>query len=74
MLKFKKLKPITKTRSWVVRYWHGYLCGARCKWFAYGPAHATATPSSLAPVKSRMVVFLVPAYPGCPGNKAIKCM
>jgi len=29
--------------------------GARCKWFAYGPADATAAPSSLAPVKSRMV-------------------
>jgi len=22
--------------NWVVRYWHGYLFGARCKWFAYG--------------------------------------
>jgi len=37
------------------RYWHGYLSGVRCKGFAYGPADATATPSSLAPVKSRMV-------------------
>jgi len=39
----------------VVRYWRGYLPGARCKWFAYGPAEATATSSSFAPVKSRMV-------------------
>ena len=37
-------------KNWVVRYWHGYLSGARCKWFAYyGPADAIATPSSLAP-------------------------
>jgi len=36
--------------------WHGYLSGARCKWFAYGPADATATPSSLAWLKSRMVL------------------
>ena len=38
----------------------------------YGPADATATPSSLASAKSRMV----PAYPGCPGKKAVKqlCM
>jgi len=43
-------------------YWHGYLSGARCKLFAYGPADVTATPSSLAPVKSRMVYLLVPAY------------
>jgi len=21
-------------KNWVVRYWHGYLSGARCKWFA----------------------------------------
>jgi len=42
-------------KNWVVRCWHDYLSGARCKWFAYGPADATATPSSLVPVKSRMV-------------------
>jgi len=36
-------------------YWCGYLSGVRFKSFAYGPADATATPSSLAPVKSRMV-------------------
>jgi len=61
-------------KNWVVRYWHGYLSGARCKWFAYGPADATATPSSLAPVKSEWFTFLVPAYPGCPGEKAVKRM
>ena len=26
---------------------HGYLSGAKCKWLQYGPADATATPSSL---------------------------
>jgi len=36
-------------------YWGGYLSGVWCKWFAYGLADATATPSSLASVKSRMV-------------------
>jgi len=39
----------------VVRYWHGYLSGMRVLVIAYGAADATATPSSLAPVKSRMV-------------------
>jgi len=43
-------------KNQVVRYWHGYLSEARCIWFAYGPADATATPSSLAPIKSRMVL------------------
>jgi len=37
------------------RYWCGYLSGARCKLFACGAADATATSSSFAPVKSRMV-------------------
>jgi len=27
-------------KNWVLRYWHGYLSGARCK---CGPADATAT-------------------------------
>jgi len=29
-------------KNWVMRFWHGYLSGTRCKWFAYGPADATA--------------------------------
>jgi len=27
---------------------------SRCKWFAYGPADDTATPSSLASLQSRL--------------------
>ena len=44
--------------SWVTRCWHGYLSGARCRLFAYGPADATAsqTPSSLASLKFRMAL------------------
>jgi len=34
----------------------GQLSGVRCKWFACGPADATATSSSLASLKSRMVL------------------
>ena len=47
-------KGIRPVKNWVVRYWRGYLFGLRCIWFAYGPADATATPSSLASIKSRM--------------------
>jgi len=43
-------------KNWVMRCWRGYLSEARCKWSAYGPADATATPSSLASLKSRMVL------------------
>ena len=48
-------KGIRPVKNWVVMYWRGYLSGARCKRFAYDPADATATPSSLAAVKSIMV-------------------
>jgi len=49
-------KSIWPVKTWVVRYWRGYLSAARCKWFAYGPADATATPSYLASSTSRMVL------------------
>jgi len=39
---------------------------------AYGLVDATATPSSLASLESRMVYLAVMAYPGCPGKEAIK--
>jgi len=44
-------------KNWVMRCWCGYLSGARCKWFAYGPADANATSSSsLTTLKSRMAL------------------
>jgi len=49
----KSIWPVKK--KWVMRCWRGYLSGARCKWFAHGPADATATPSSLASLKSKLV-------------------
>jgi len=44
-----------------MRCWCGYLSGARCRLFAYGPADAYClcqpeTPSSLASFKSRLVL------------------
>jgi len=48
-------KSIQPVKNWVMGYLYGYLSGVWCKWFAYGPADTTATPSSLASVKSRMV-------------------
>ena len=35
-------KGIRPVKNWVVRCWHGYLSGARCR-LAYGPADATAS-------------------------------
>jgi len=45
-------------------------CGANG---AYGPADATATPASLASVKSRLVYLSRAGLPswGCPGRKAV---
>jgi len=50
-----------------------WLSGARCKWFAYGPAIATVIVLSFASLKSRFALtFLLPPYSGCPGKEAIK--
>ena len=43
-------------KNWVMRCWSGHLSVSRCKWSACGPADATATPSSLNSLKSRMVL------------------
>jgi len=41
---------------------------------AYGPADATATPSSLAPAKSKMVYLSGAGLPRLSGKKAVKWM
>jgi len=49
----QKEHPTSRTLSDEVLAWLGLsICS---KWFAYGPAAVTATPSSLAALKSRMV-------------------
>jgi len=40
-------KSIRPVKNWLTRCWRGYVSGARHKWFAYGLANATATPSCL---------------------------
>jgi len=45
----------TVCKNWMMRCWQGYLSGAMCKQFAYGPDDTTITPSSLASLKSRLV-------------------
>jgi len=58
-------------KNWVIRHWHGYLSGARCKWFAYSPL------MPLPPIISCFVkilngsAFLVLFYPGCPGKRQL---
>jgi len=44
-----------------------------CMWSST-PADAISTPSSLAPVKSRMFSFSGAALPRFPGEKAVKRM
>jgi len=56
----------------LTRHLRGYLSGVRCKSFAYGSADATATPSSLAPIKSRMVYLFGAGLPRLSWKKAVK--
>jgi len=52
----KSIQPVIKLSDEVLAWLSGYLSEARrCKWFAYGPADATAIPSSLASLKSRLI-------------------
>jgi len=62
-------KSIPACENWVVRYWHGYLSGVRCKSFAYGSADATATPLSLASLKSRIDYLSGASLPRLSGKK-----
>ena len=55
----------------VMVYWRGYLCGAKCR-LAYGPAYATATQRSCFSKIQIVFTFLVPAYPGSPGQRSVK--
>jgi len=58
----------------LMRRWCGYLSGARCRLFAYGPADATAIPKppSLTSFKFKGFTVLVLAYPGYPEKEAVK--
>ena len=56
-------KSIWPVKYWVMRCWRGYLSGARCRWFACGPADATAIPIISCFIKIHVgITFLVPAY------------
>ena len=60
-------------KNWVMRCWCGYLSGARCRLFAYGPADATASPNPIISCLIQTIfTFLVPAYPGTPEKEAVK--
>jgi len=59
-------------KNWVMRCWHCYMYGARCKWFACGPVDATATPMFLALLKSRMVYVSAAGLPRLSGKEAVK--
>jgi len=51
-------KSIRRVKNWAIGCWCGYLSGARCSWFACGPADTTDAPSSPASLKSRIVLLM----------------
>jgi len=61
--------PDCKKLSYEVLAWLSVWSKVQMICIINGPADATATPSSLASLKSRAIfTFLVPAYPGCLGR------
>ena len=64
-------KGMLPVKNWVVRCWHGYLSGARCR-LAYAqlmPLRLTVSCFSKIQIG---FTFLVPAHPGSPGKRAVK--
>jgi len=61
----------TACKNFAMRHWCGYLSGARCRLFAYGPADATASQNLIILIQTAFT-FLVSPYPSCPGKEAIK--
>jgi len=56
-------------KNWVVGCWHGCLSRVMCR-FAYGPTDAIAT-HYFSKIQIGFT-FLIPAYPGSPGQRAVK--
>ena len=70
---FSALTLLVGTRKsiWSMRWWHGHLSAARCKWFAYSPADAAANWSSRFIKIQIGLMFRVLAHPGCPGIRLL---
>jgi len=68
------------TRPGNIAWWGAsYLSGAKCKWFAYGPADATATPSSLASLWSpyvigQTIIFFLSFFPRLSQRSETGCL
>jgi len=64
-------------KIWVMRCLCGYLSGAKCRLFAYGPADATASRNPIIYCLISIqtgITFLAPAHPDCPAKEAVKRM
>jgi len=63
-------------KNWAMRCWCGYLSGARCRFFCIWPSwsHCISKPHHLLSDLNPDWFYLsrIPAYPGCPGKKAVK--
>ena len=64
-------KDIRPVKNWVVRCWHGYLSGARCRLACAQLMPLPLTVSCFSKIQIGFT-YLVPAHPGSPGHRAIK--
>ena len=65
---WKSIRPV---KNRLMRCWHGYLSGMRCRWFAYGPADVIASTSSLASLNPDWFI-LSGACLCCPRKEVVK--
>ena len=64
-------KGIRPVKHWVVRCWHGYLSGARCRLHMAQLMPPPLTVSCFSKIQIGFT-FLVPAHLGGPGHRAVK--
>ena len=64
-------KGIRPVKNWVVRCWHGYLSGARCRLACTQLMPLPLTVSCFSKIQIGFT-FLVPAHPGSPGHRAVE--
>jgi len=67
---FYRPDALPATQPTASKHWRHYLPEVWWKWFAYGPAGTTATRSSPASLKFRLLL----AYPGCPEKRALNTL
>jgi len=68
----RHLEEYLASKNWLIRYWRGYLCGARCSGLHMVQLMLLPPHHFLLHWNPERFPFLLLAYSGCPGKAAVK--